>query len=205
MNAAFVHHGKFAGIPTKIRVYRKNWVKRPHLSSNVRKYLSNNHCILFSVSVFFTGYSILLVLSVQRLTPKKMRRVVLQVLVNQILIAVPVIYMCHLARRGLMGQGGLGLRLPTPPRFVLDIVIQVLMEELFFYYSHRWERLQIPYFTLALSSWPSPVLFYASNWDRKLKEDSKIETAMRMLQKNVILKEMGNRTDIRYTLVEKES
>ncbi|XP_054711786.1 fatty acid hydroxylase domain-containing protein 2-like [Uloborus diversus] len=71
-----------------------------------------------------------------RVTPYKLREVVLQVLINQTVVAVPVIYSCYLLR-SRWGYDD-GIVVPKLPRFIFDIVVQILTEEVFFYYSHRF-------------------------------------------------------------------
>ncbi|XP_035211945.1 fatty acid hydroxylase domain-containing protein 2-like [Stegodyphus dumicola] len=68
-------------------------------------------------------------------TPEKLQNVIRNVLINQTLIAVPVIYLCFVLKR-YRGYDN-GIQLPSIQRFIFDILMQVLMEEIFFYYSHR--------------------------------------------------------------------
>ncbi|XP_015909257.1 fatty acid hydroxylase domain-containing protein 2-like [Parasteatoda tepidariorum] len=70
-----------------------------------------------------------------RTSPQRLRHVAFQVLFNQTVIAVPVIYFCYMLK-SITGCNK-GYVFPKLHRFVFDFILQILTEEVFFYYSHR--------------------------------------------------------------------
>ncbi|GFT99257.1 fatty acid hydroxylase domain-containing protein 2 [Nephila pilipes] len=70
-----------------------------------------------------------------RITETKFQEVATQVLFNQTVIAIPVIYTCYILK-SYMGYDQ-EIRLPKIHVFVLHFIAQILSEEVFFYYSHR--------------------------------------------------------------------
>ncbi|XP_054720635.1 fatty acid hydroxylase domain-containing protein 2-like [Uloborus diversus] len=70
-----------------------------------------------------------------RVNHDKLWGVVSQVLFNQTVIAVPVIYACYVLKYRLGYDNGQSI--PKWHRFIFDIVAQILTEEVLFYYSHR--------------------------------------------------------------------
>ncbi|XP_055937073.1 fatty acid hydroxylase domain-containing protein 2-like isoform X1 [Argiope bruennichi] len=70
-----------------------------------------------------------------RITEPRFRAVATQVLFNQTVVTIPVIYFCYMLRNYLGYDRA--IKLPKPNIFVFNIIAQVLVEEVFFYYSHR--------------------------------------------------------------------
>ncbi|GIX67362.1 fatty acid hydroxylase domain-containing protein 2 [Caerostris extrusa] len=92
-----------------------------------------------------------------RITETRFREVAAQVFFNQTVVAIPVIYFCY-ALKSYTGYDR-AIKLPKPHIFVLNFIVQILAEEVFFYYSHRILHHPLLYkpFHKKHHEWKSPV------------------------------------------------
>ncbi|KAG8184709.1 hypothetical protein JTE90_013096 [Oedothorax gibbosus] len=92
-----------------------------------------------------------------RLTEVRLRAVSSQVLFNQTAVAIPFIIFSFILRSNIGYEPS--HRLPKFHTFVFDMVVQILTEEVFFYYSHRLLHHPLLYrrFHKRHHEWKSPV------------------------------------------------
>ncbi|XP_076351851.1 fatty acid hydroxylase domain-containing protein 2-like isoform X2 [Tachypleus tridentatus] len=92
---------------------------------------------------------------------KRVGEVAAQVLFNQLVVAVPVIIVCYYLKawRGY----DVSRTIPTFPRLVLELILCALINEVFFYYSHRalHHHLLFKFFHSRHHEWTSPIAISA--------------------------------------------